>query len=247
MENLRKRRKIDLVTSKKKIKKLAAQPSFKLFQIFHPHLVVVERKETNLCLNRPISVGFSVLDLSKTLMYDFHYRYVKEKYPGSLSKLLFTDTDSLTYAIETNDVFTDMLEDKDLFDFSDYPPNHPCFSLENKKVIGKFKDEMGSRLIFEFLGLKAKMYSVKSTSGKECVKAKGVSKAAAKKKLSHDHYRHVIETQQTVMVTMNAIRSNKHQILTLCANKKALSVAYDKRYILDDGISTLAYGHYSIE
>ena len=162
------------------------------------------------------------------------------------SKLLFTDTDSLTYAIETEDIFSDMLEDEDLFDFSDYPQNHQCFSLQNKKVIGKFKDEMAGCFIREFIGLKAKMYSVKSTNGKESIKAKGVSKAAVKKKLSHDHYRNVINNQQTIMVTMNAIQSKKHELMTLCTNKKTLSIADDKRYILEDGISTLAYGHYSI-
>ena len=103
-----------------------------------------------------------------------------------------------------------MLADEDLFDFSDYPQSHQCFSLQNKKVIGKFKDEMAGCLIHEFIGLKAKMYSVKSTNGKQSIGAKGVSKAAAKKKLTHDHYRKVIDNQQTIMVTLNAIRSKKH-------------------------------------
>ena len=92
--------------------KLAAQPSFKSFKIFHENLVAVEQKKVELVLNRPIYVGFAILDLSKTLMYDFHYNYIKSKYPGERSKLLFTDTDSLTYSIKTNNLYEDMYQDK---------------------------------------------------------------------------------------------------------------------------------------
>ena len=98
MENLRNRRTVDLVTSEEKLKKLAAQPSFKQFKIFHENLVAVERAKVKLTLNRPIYVGFAILDLSKTLMYDFHYNYIKRKYPDST--LLFTNTNSLTYQIK---------------------------------------------------------------------------------------------------------------------------------------------------
>ena len=97
MENVRNRRTVELVTSEEKLKKLAAQPSFKQFKTFHENLVAVERAKVELTLNRPIYVGFAILDLSKTLMHDFHYNYIKRKYPDST--LLFTDTDSLTYQI----------------------------------------------------------------------------------------------------------------------------------------------------
>ena len=100
MENLRNRCAVDLVTSEEKLKKLAVQPSFKQFKIFHENLVAMERARVDLTLNQPIYVGFAILDLSKTLMYDFHYNYIKRKYPDST--LLFTDTDSLTYQIQTD-------------------------------------------------------------------------------------------------------------------------------------------------
>ena len=116
MENLRNRRTVDIVTSEEKPKKLAAQPSFKQFKIFYGNLVVVERAKVELMLNRPIYVGFAILDLCKTLMYDFHYSYIKQKYPDST--LLFTDTDSLTYHIQTDNVYEDFYADKHLFDFS---------------------------------------------------------------------------------------------------------------------------------
>ena len=175
MENLRHRRKVDLVNTSDKLKKLAAQPTFKTFKIFHEHLTAVERAQTELTLNRPIYVGFCVLDLSKTLMYDFHYNYVKPKYPCDKSKLMFTDTDSLAYMIQTDDLYADMFADAALFDFSGYPRDHRCFSNVNKKVIGKMKDELNGVKMEEFIGLKAKMYSVLYDAN-EMKKAKGVKK-----------------------------------------------------------------------
>ena len=88
---------VELVTSEEKLKKLAAQPSFKQFKIFHENLVAVERAKVELTLNRPIFLGFAILDLSKTLMYNSHYNYIKRNYPDST--LLCTSTDSLTYQI----------------------------------------------------------------------------------------------------------------------------------------------------
>ena len=92
------------------------------------------------------------------LMYDFHYNYIEKKY-GDNAKLLFTDTGSLTYEIEAEDVYQDFWNDKDKFDNSDYPGNSPYYDKTNKKVIGKFKDEAASIPVVEFIGLKFKMYS----------------------------------------------------------------------------------------
>ena len=164
MKNLRNRRTLDLVMSEEKLKKLAAQPSFKHFKIFHENLVAVERAKIELTLNRPIYVGFAILDLLKTLMYDFHYNYIKRKYPDST--LLFTNTDSLTYQIQTDNVYEDFYGDKHLFDFSGYEKESPFYYDENKKVISKIKDELNGENIEEFVGLRAKMYSLKTKKKK---------------------------------------------------------------------------------
>ena len=129
MENLRHRRNIDLVNNEKKLKKLAAQPTFKSFRIFHENLTAVERAQAELMLNRPIYVGFCVLDLSKTLMYDFHYNYVKEKYPKPNSKLMFTDTDSLAYIIKTDDLYADMLADISKVAYGDILSAKSCLTF----------------------------------------------------------------------------------------------------------------------
>ena len=110
-------------------------------------------KKQRLKLDKPSYVGMCILDLSKTLMYDFHYNYIKVKY-GEKAKLLFTDTDSLCYHIKTDDVYEDLYKDKGLFDNSDYAKSSKFFFDENKEVIGKFKDEAAGQPIIEFVGLK---------------------------------------------------------------------------------------------
>lgn len=137
-------------------------------------------KEQSLELNRPIYIGLIILELSKLLMYDFHYNVIKEKYDNR-SSLLFTDTDSLMYEIETKDVHSDMSMYPHIFDTSDYPPEHPLYNIQNKKKIGCFKDELNSKIILEFVDLRAKMYSILSTEG-EKKRAKGVIRNIAQKK-----------------------------------------------------------------
>ena len=123
MENLRNPSTVELVTSEDKLKKLTAQPSFKQFKIFHENLVAVERANVELTLNPPIYVRFEILDLSKTLMHNFHYNYIKRKYPDST--LPFADTDFLTYQIQTDNVYEDFYVDKHLFNFSGYEKESP--------------------------------------------------------------------------------------------------------------------------
>ena len=121
-----------------------------------------------------------ILDLSKTLMYDFHYNYIKKKY-NDRAKLLFMDTDSLTYEIETNDAYNDFWTDKDAFDNSDYPESSPYYCNTSKKVIGKFKDEACGMPIIEFIGLKSKMYSYVKDDERAGRTAKGIKKNVIKK------------------------------------------------------------------
>ena len=175
MENIRKRVDVRLVTSKEKLLKLASKPTYVSSKIFNENLVAVHKIKETLTMNRPAYVGMCILDLSKTLMYDFHYNYIKHKY-GNKAKLLFTDTDSLTYEIETNDAYKDFFKDKSKFDNSDYPENSPYFNKINKKVIGKFKDEAAGVPVVEFVGLRSKMYSYMKDND-ECGKtAKGIKK-----------------------------------------------------------------------
>ena len=175
MENIRKRIDVRLVTDSKKLIKWASKPTYVSSKIFNENLVAVHKIKEKITLNRPAYVGMCILDLSKVLMYDFHYNYIKNKY-GDKARLLFTDTDSLTYEIEAEDVYKDFWNDKDKFDNSDYPESSPYFDKMNKKVIGKFKDESAGIPIIEFIGLRSKMYSYIKDNQKVEKTAKGIKK-----------------------------------------------------------------------
>ena len=193
MENIRNRVDIKLVNNKKQAEKLSAKPNFNHCNIFSEDLVAIHMKKTKLVFNKPVYLGMCILDLSKTLMYDFYYNYIKQIY-GDKAKRLFTDTDSLMYEIQTEDFYKDVSADvKHRFDTSDYPPNHPSGipSGFNKKVLGMFKDEAGGEVIDEFVGLRAKLYSYKMLEGEESKKCKGVKKSVVKKSIAHEDYKKV--------------------------------------------------------
>ena len=140
----------------------------------------MEQAKVELTLNQSIYVGFVILDLSKTSMYDFHYNYIKRKYPDLT--LLFNYTDSLLYQIQTDDVYEYFYADKHLFNFWGYEKESPFYNDENKKVISRMKDELNEKIIEEFVGLRAKTYSLK-TKKEEMKKAKGVKSNVVKKDL----------------------------------------------------------------
>ena len=132
MENLRKRCNVELVTEEKRLLKLPSKPTYISHKIFDENLVGVNTKKERIKLDKPSYVGMCILDLSKTLMYDFHYNYTREKYTDC--QLLFTDTDSLFYHIKTEgDVYEDFWEDRSLFDNSDYPKSSKFFFMEKTK------------------------------------------------------------------------------------------------------------------
>ena len=161
MENIRNRVDIKLITNEKEAKKLIKKFNFYHRTIFTENLIVVHMKKTKVYYNKPIYLGKCILALSKTLMYDFHYNYITKKY-GEGASLLFTDTDSLAYKIDTEDFYKDINPDVErLLDTSNYPANlESGIKVDtNKKVPGMFKDEAGGKKILEFVGLRAKLYS----------------------------------------------------------------------------------------
>ena len=205
-------------------------------------------KRAKLVFDKPVYCGMCILDISKTLMYDFHYKFIKPKY-GEKAKLLFTDTDSLMYEIETDDFYQDIKGDvESKFDTSNFVKDHPSgIQGKNKKVIGMMKDEAGGKIIEEFVGLRAKLYSYKMFEGEEEKKCKGIKKSVVKNNISFEDYKDCLFSRKEQMRKMNVIISHKHEMFTETINKIALSADDDKRYILEDGIKTLAHGHYKIK
>ena len=178
-ENLRKKINVRLVNNAGDYKKYVTKPRFVSQKIFDKNFVAIYEVEPVLTLDKPIYLGFSILDLSKLLMYEFYYKYIKTKFNA---KLMFTETDGLVYEIETKYVYEDFYEEKNFFDFSDYPRDSLFFDTVNKKVIDKMKDELKGKIISEFFGLKSKMYYLVDVDGGENEKAKGVNKNIVKNK-----------------------------------------------------------------
>jgi hypothetical protein len=204
-------------------------------------------KKTKLVFNKPVYLGMCILDLSKTLMYDFHYNYMKQKYSTENCKLLFTDTDSLAYEVQAKDFYKDISIDvRAKFDTSNFPKDHTS-GIEvghNKKVVGMFKDEAGGEIIEEFVGLRAKLYSYKMLDGKEEKKCKGVKKPVVKRSIRFEDYKECLFSGKEQLRKMNVIRSHGHEVYTEEVNKVALSSNDDKRVILEDGVQTLSFGHW---
>ena len=172
MENLRKRINVRFVNNKKDFLKYTSRPTYVTHKLFNKNFAAIHEIKQVLVLDKPIYVGFTVLDLSKWLMCYFHYNFIKKKFSA---KLLFTDTDSLTYEIKSENVYKDFYKWKDLFDFSNYSKDSKVFDEANQKVIGKMKDEYGGVIIDQFIGLKSKMYSIKKIDGSKSSTAKGVN------------------------------------------------------------------------
>ena len=242
IENIRKRQNVILVDNRKLALNLSSKPNFDRATIFDENLIACHMKKTEVYFNKPIYVGHAILDLSKTLMFDFHYNFIRKKY-GDKAELLFTDTDSLMYLIQTEDFYQDIDKDnKKKFDTSDYPENHlsGIKTRVNKKVIGKFKDEAAGKQITHFVFLRPKLYTFKVEEKGETRKAKGVKKNVIKKSLSFEDYKKCLFTEKEVMKEMNIIRSQNHEIFSMTVNKVALSANDDKRLICENKIDTLA-------
>lgn len=257
MENLRSRVDIRLRSKwvgRYGVSKLISLPNFKKNTIFNENLVAVELSKTNIVMNKPIAIGMSILDLSKLLMYDFHYSHMKAEYTDNI-EIMYTDTDSFIYEIKADCFYTYMKNSLHQYDTSDYPPDNIFgIPLVNKKIPGLFKDELKSQIMTEFVGLRSKMYCVKAQevenmkvkNVEKMKKAKGVKKNVLKNQISFDDFLNCIQNNCTVIRFQNSIRSKLHKVFTVRQKKVALSPFDNKRYILQNKIDTLPWGHYQI-
>jgi hypothetical protein len=210
IENLRKRVNVKLITCPIRFKKHVAKPTFKKFTIVNEDLVLVEMARAKLTMNKPIYIGYTVLELSKALMYDFHYNQIASRYKDN-ARLLFTDTDSLCYKIITQDVYADMSQNLDMYDTSNYSPDHKIYSPKNSKVLGKFKDECGGKPPLEFVGLRAKMYSLlESPNSKPKMTAKGVQRSFVSKHVRHEMFLKTLHNKSPTMAKFCSVRSFNH-------------------------------------
>ena len=186
-------------------------------------------------LSKPIYVGFTVLDLSKWMIMTFITTLLKKEINASL---IFTDTDSLTYEIKSKKVYEEFYKWKDLYDFSNYSKDSKDYNDTNKKVIDLMKYEYGEVIITEFIGLKAKMYSIRKIDGSESSTANGVNIAT-----EFNEFKDVLFNKKIIRHKMKRIQAKKHKIGISEIDKISLSCFDDKRQVLDNGVHTLAYFH----
>ena len=250
VENQKKHTDIRLVNTELQCRKLCNKPHMMRYKLFSENLAAIELRKTKALINKPFYVGFTVLELSKLLMYRFHYDYIKEKF-GNKAELLFTDTDSLMYRIQDSTMYEQFYKDRHkFFDFSEYPETHPLFDTSNKKVVGFFKDEAKGQIITEFVGLRPKMYSylVTSTKGngvEEKHRAKGIQREVVAQYRHSDYLKELHEPLEN-LIKNRRIGSKLHQIYSIETSKRGLCSFDDKRVLLDDEITTMAHGHYRV-
>ena len=243
MENIRKHRDIKLVTTDKKRSKLVSEPNYHTTNLISEDLSIIEMKKTKVKMNKPIYLGLSILESSKILMYEFWYDYMKPKYNDNV-KLCYMDRDSFIMNIKTNDFYEDIASDvENRFDTSNYEVNRPLPTGKNKKVIGLMKDELGGKIITEFITLRPKTYSFLTDDGKEDKKAKGTKKCVIKKMIKFNDYKKCLLNDEVILKPQQRFISKKHDVYTEKINKIALSNNDDKRIVLSNKITSYPYGY----
>ncbi|KYN30345.1 hypothetical protein ALC57_00191 [Trachymyrmex cornetzi] len=225
---------------------MIAKPNFHSRSIFAENLIVVELRKLEVKFNKPIYVGMCIFDISKVCLYEFHYDYMLPLFHDKC-KIMYTDTDSLIYRIECNDAYESMKRDIARFDTSDYPADNAYgISLANKKVPGLMKDENNGTIMTEFVGLRAKMYTVRVDGKKDIKKAKGVKSNVVARTITFDDYTRCLNEEIGMTRRQSCIRSKLHEIYTISESKIALSPYDDKRYVVPDSTETLPWGHWRV-
>ena len=245
-ENIRKHTNIKVVTTEEKYLCTVVCPNFKSGVIFGENLMGCEMGKIEVVMNKPVYLGQVILDLSKIIMYEFHYDYMVPKYGLEKLKLCYMDTDSQVYDIKTEDFYEDIANDVEArFDTSGYSKRdfRPLPISLNKKVIGLMKDELEGKIMTEFVALRPKLYSYKKLDGSEDKKCKGIKKCIVKKTLTFEDYKACLFNDSTEYRSQLMFRSAKHEVHTIEVNKVALNRDDDKRISRKDRISTFARGH----
>ena len=243
MENIRKHRDIKLVTTVKKRNKLVSEPNYHTVNYISEDLSIIEMNKTKVKMNKPIYLGLSILDISKILMCEFWYDYMKPKY-GNDVKLCYMDTDRFIMSIKTNDFYKDIANNVEKrFNTSNYEVNRPLPTGKNKKIIGLMKDELGGKIITEFVTLRPKTYSYLMDDCKEDKKDKGTKKCVIKRMIKFNDYKNCLLKDEVILKSQQRFISKKHDVYTENINKIALSYNNDKRTVSSDKIMSYQYGY----
>ena len=247
MENIRKRCDLSILNDSndystvRKLNSFISKPNYKEpVQITNSKINIFQFTKTKIYYNKPIYVGAQILDLSKTLMYQFHYEYMKKKFNNI--QALYSDTDSIIYHMKTEDFYKDISSDiNEWFDTSGYEVSKGDIELNaNKKVLGKFKDETSDQVISHFCANRSKSYSFK-VNNEEVSKntLKGIVKAVRTKMITFEDYFNCVFKNEVKSVEQTRFETDEHVIRTVTRTKIALESTDDKRVVLEDKVSTL--------
>ena len=242
MENIRKHRDIKLVKTDKKRSKLVLEPNHHTINLISEDLSIIEMEKTKVKMNKPIYLGLSILEISKTLMYEFWYDYMKPKYANNV-KLCYMDTDSFIMNIKQMifmKIFLMMLKIGLILQIMSIGL---CQQEKIKQVIGLMKVELGGKIITEFVTLRPKTYSFLTDDGKEDKKARGTKKCIIKKKVKFNDYKKCLFNDELILKSQQRFISKKHDVYTENINKIALSNNDDKRIVSSNKISSYPYGY----
>ena len=232
--------------NKDRLEHYTNRPQFKDGHILTDDLLVVELNKCRVKYNKPIGVGASILGMAKAALAEFWYGCIKIKYPKA--ELCMSDTDSLLFHAVTQDIYKDM-EGDERYDTSNYPSTHPLFNPTKAKIPGYFKDETAGRAIEEFVGLRAKQYSLKMADGGSTKKSGGGIKLSVAEQLNHEEYRSALSatSKEGLWVEFDQVQSHQHCLSTKSIKQIGLCPYDDKAWVFPDGIHTLAHGHWKIE
>ena len=218
MENVRNHRDIKLVTTNKQRNRLASEPNYHATKYISKDLLTMEKKKVEVKMNKSIYLGQAILDISKTLMYEFWYDYIKPKY-GDNARLCYMDTDSFIIHIITEDFYKDIANDvKRWYDTSNYDEKDekPLPIGENKRVIGFFKDELGGKIMIKFIAHRAKAYIYLTDSDvEEYKKAKGTKKCVVKHELNFKNYYDALFKDEIILKSQHVFKSDSHKVNTI--------------------------------
>ena len=249
MENVRNHVDVKLLTKwdgRYGAEAMIAKPNFHSRSVFAENLIAVELRKLEVKFNKPIYVGMCILDISKVCLYEFHHEYMLPLFHDKC-KIMYTDTDSLIYRVECEDVYETMKRDIARFDTSDYPMDNAYgMPLANKKVPGLMKDENNGAIMTEFVGLRAKMYAVRVDDKKDIKKVKGVKNNVVAQTITFDDYTRCLNEEIEMTRRQSCIRSKLHEVYTISESKIALSPYDDKRYVVPNSTETLPWGHWRI-
>ena len=230
--------------------KYLGSPLVSNWKIYKDDLACFQFHQKFVVLNKPRYIGLTVLELSKLLMYQFHYNYFSKKFDNL--KILFSDTDSFCYAIKTKeDLYKEIKDDIEWFDFSNYNKEHENFNNDNHLIPGKMKDEMGGKVITEFVGLRSKMYSVLLQNQKVKKTAKGFTRNM-QKDIRHDNYLQCIDDDDNMIdfsFKGNKLEHSNHEIFLVEKTKAGLCAYNDKKYIKRIGNRQFlckSFGHFNL-